>query len=154
MVIGCIVFTLPHFLSVDRSTHSYLSSSSYNTERLVQFNDSDVMYPESANETLNANGKSNESDSSGIMSLGQVDHKPITKGSRNAICRSANPHSSRFISGESFRSPVIEPSDFTIGRFISARVLLCILLLENSFILLLHSTLCNLHNLFILLQLK
>jgi hypothetical protein len=119
MVIGCVVFTLPHFLNPEvHSASSHLfQSGQYGVLRAVQSPNL-----RNINDRLN-NGSSSSEDSKqhhGISYNSTRDndtvfhlehrtldtssisqHSAFRQGGRNSICHSANPQSSRFISATS-----------------------------------------------------
>lgn len=113
MVIGCVVFTLPHFLSRDNQGGSHLQSGhdSLNhhytvDDRLNQLqNDSYTDYNEEDNYTTYnvSRGGSNDTISS-LRQTGADPSKPLPRrAGRNSVCHSAYPQSSRFISGANNR---------------------------------------------------
>lgn len=122
MVIGCIVFTLPHFLTPDNSedhspivVHHDSSSYTLNSHRLTpnqasspnqHLHNSGVSDGLDKNPSSSIYAYSNYNNGSRlenetIVSLGQIQNNPVAnpvqRQGRNSICHSGNPQSSPFI---------------------------------------------------------
>lgn len=117
MVIGCIVFTLPHFLSPDNNggiLDESLLKSDHEHENSYTLNDRLTTNPHQ-NENPNKNNTlytyanynlSNAELNETIVSLRQTSNaktKQVSRQGRNSICHSVNPQSSPFIQGATSR---------------------------------------------------